>query len=370
MDAFFTNAGKLIGETLQAVYTSVIHNWRILALATLIATALKTYVNGDKLSGLLMRKRKISIIASVIFGAFTPFCACGTSAVVLGMLTTTLPWGPIMAFLTSSPLMSPDGFVFISGIISTGFAIALTVASLGIGLSSGFLTNLVERRTHILENQSRFLEKAGLERGANNSSHGKCGCGGTETIKSGCCTVLQDDNTGMRTAAIGELSEAALDSCCANVTVRGQFTLRSLLVKYRIKEFMLGLYELGIKSMLLSFSIFIAIGYLINSFIPDSMISALFGANAFYAVPLASLIGLPLYLTTASGMPIIQSMMASGASEGAMLAFIITGSATSAWVIAGLSTFLKKKAILLYVLFILAGGMISGYLYDLFLALI
>jgi uncharacterized membrane protein YraQ (UPF0718 family) len=58
-------------------------------------------------------------------------------------------------------------------------------------------------------------------------------------------------------------------------------------------------------------------------------------------------------------------MIASGSSEGAMMAFIITGSATSAWVIAGLSTFLKKRAIALYVAFILAGGILSGYIYNL-----
>jgi hypothetical protein len=48
-----------------------------------------------------------------------------------------------------------------------------------------------------------------------------------------------------------------------------------------------------------------------------------------------------------------------------MLAFIITGSATSTWVIAGLSTFLRKRAILLYVGFVLAGGLVCRYLYDL-----
>ncbi|MGE5678806.1 MAG: permease, partial [Pseudomonadota bacterium] len=90
----------------------------------------------------------------------------------------------------------------------------------------------------------------------------------------------------------------------------------------------------------------------------------LFGARTFYAVPLAAIIGLPLYITTDSGIPIIQSMLQSGASEGAMLAFMIAGSATSAWVIAGLSTFLKKRAILLYVGFVMTGGILTGYLLD------
>jgi uncharacterized membrane protein YraQ (UPF0718 family) len=330
METFFANAGELAGKTLQAVYASVTHNWKILAIAAVIAVALKTYVNSEKLTGLLMKKRKVSILASVLFGAFTPFCACGTSAVVLGMLSTTLPWGPIMAFLTSSPLMSPDGFVLISGVISVSFAIALTVASLAIGLASGFVTNIIEKKTVFLKDQSRYLTKETA-----------AGCSCKEKRSAICCSTVRETAPSWK----------------------------NLKTKLKLKEFVIGIYELGIRRMLISFSIFIAVGYLINSFVPASIISALFGAKAFYAVPLASLIGLPLYLTTESGIPMIQSMMASGASEGAMLAFIITGAATSAWVIAGLSTFMKKRAILLYTAFILVGGILSGYLYDLFLML-
>jgi uncharacterized membrane protein YraQ (UPF0718 family) len=53
-----------------------------------------------------------------------------------------------------------------------------------------------------------------------------------------------------------------------------------------------------------------------------------------------------------------------------MLAFIISGSATSAWVIAGLTTFMKKRALGLYVAYILLGSMLAGYLYDLILRFI
>jgi uncharacterized membrane protein YraQ (UPF0718 family) len=125
-----------------------------------------------------------------------------------------------------------------------------------------------------------------------------------------------------------------------------------------------------LKQILFFFSLFVAVGYLINRFVPTSIISVLFGENSILAVPLATVIGLPLYITTDAAIPIIQSMIRSGASEGAMLSFIITGSATSAWVIAGLATFLKKRAIALYVGYILAGGLICGYLYDLALLLI
>lgn len=108
---------------------------------------------------------------------------------------------------------------------------------------------------------------------------------------------------------------------------------------------------------------------MINYFVPSSFILALFSCETVFAVPLAALIGLPLYIGGESAIPLVQSLMAGGVSGGAMLAFMITGSATSAWVIAGISAFLKKKVIGLYVSYILAGGIVLGYLYDLLLAL-
>lgn len=326
MNAVWTYLWELLTQTVQAVGISLSHNWKVLLLSILMAVGLRTYVNSDKLTRVLFKRKKVSIIASVLFGAFTPLCACGTTAVLIGMLTTALPWGPIMAFLTSSPLMSPDGFVFIAGVINLRFAIALTIASLVIGIASGFITNVIEKKTNFLTNQSRYL---GKEMKSSNISSGP----------------------------------AAQASCACST--EGQPILRAnWMEKLKLKEFTLGILQLGIKQILFFYIVFIAIGFIINYFIPTSVITLLFGQKSFYAVPLASLIGLPLYITTNSGIPIIQSLMDSGASEGAMLAFMITGSATSAWVIAGLASFMKKRAIILYVAFVLAGGMLAGYALD------
>jgi uncharacterized membrane protein YraQ (UPF0718 family) len=64
---------------------------------------------------------------------------------------------------------------------------------------------------------------------------------------------------------------------------------------------------------------------------------------------------------------LIQTLLNGGAGEGAMLAFLITGPGTSAGVIAGISAILKKRAVILYIFFLLSGGIFLGYLYDLYL---
>ncbi len=355
-------------KTGDAVVLSFQHNWKILLISIAIAVALSTYVNSDKMTKFLFKRKSVSIIASVLFGTFTPLCACGTTAVLIGMLTTTLPWGPIMAFLTSSPLMSPDGFVFISGVIGLRFAIALTIASLVIGVASGVITNLIEKKTKYLEDQSRFL-------GAQAGVVPTCGCG-SEKETAGCacqpavavptcgCNPVKEEAEADGHGNSTIIMEADGLLCCQQNSGNDN-SISRFVKKLKLKELATNFYKLGLKQILFFYAIFIAIGSLINTFIPTSIIEVLFGKASFYAVPLASLIGLPLYITTNSGIPIIQSLIQSGASEGAMLAFMITGSATSAWVIAGLATFMKKRAVALYVGFVLVGGILSGYVLDL-----
>lgn len=364
MESALAYIGNLLHGTILAVLTSLAHNGWVLAVSILLAAALKTYVDTEKLTKLLTGRARVPILLSVAVGAFTPFCACGTMAVIIGMLTTTLPWGPIMAFLTSSPLMSPDGFFMISGMISLRFAVALTAASLLIGMASGFATQWIEKRTGILRNQTRWLGKA---------QNGSCGCTGEGPAKAAaeptCCCAepVQPLSIGERQSPAQGISVTPDGACCAALPRAGGRGVWGWLERARLRELVQGVVDLGLKQILPYFCLFIGVGYLVNAFVPASIVSALLGENSAYAVPLASLIGLPLYLTTASSIPVIQSLLQSGASEGAMLAFIISGSATSAWVIAGLATFMKKRALGLYVTYILLGSTLSGCLYDLIL---
>lgn len=307
---------QLVKDTFFYVAGTLIHNAPILLLGLLVAAAISVYVDAEKFREMIMRKSIVSIPATVAFGTFTPFCACGTMAVVVAMLTTTLPWGPIMAFLTASPLMGPDDFIFISGIISVKFAVALTVASIIIGLGSGFAAQFIEKKTHFLDNQTRFSKKI------DNSSHD--------------CLTCDEMN------------------CCTES-------------KHKIKEFLRFCFDVGVKQILIYFAVFAAIGYLINQYVPAEMITHYLGNGNIFAVPLLAVVGLPLYVTGPSSLPVIDALMTGGASDGALLAFLITGPGTSAGVIAGIAMIMKRRAILLYVAFLLTGAILLGYLYDLIL---
>ncbi len=363
MEEILSKLPDLLSQTVTAVFTSLYHNWIPLSLAILTAVLMKVYVDAQRFKKALLNRPNVSIIASVVFGAFTPLCACGTMSVVIGMLTTTLPWGPVMSFLTSSPLMSPDSFIMLTGIIGLNFAVALTVASIFIGLGSGYITHAIEKKTDFLKNQTRFGEKKSKDQA--------CACSETAVEPCGCSTTETNAVSGCGCSE----SAAAADSCGCSESVNLNLSkdgkkVPQFLGRFKLREISKALYTVGVKQILLNFSIFIAIGYLINSFVPTSVIMALFSSDNIFAVPLAALIGLPLYVSGEAAIPLINSLMDSGASGGAMLAFMITGQATSAWVIAGIMAFMKKRVMLLYLGFILAGGILFGYLYDLYLAIV
>lgn len=328
---------ELITNTLIYVWETLLHNSIALSLGVLVAVAIKLYVDPERFRNYLEGNNNISIPAVVLFGALTPFCACGTMAIVVSMLATMLPWGPVMAFLVSSPLMAPDEFIMIAGVISMHFAVAVTVASILIGLVAGYLTHIIEKKTEFLEGQIRFLEKRSELTG--------CGCDCECNLAS------------------------AIDTTKEMVTAKNIIRPSSFVKKYRLDEWVKDIWEIGIKTVLLYFSIFAAIGYLVNVFIPQEIISNLFSGKNIFSVPLSAIIGLPLYVTGPGAIPLMKAFMDAGASEGAMLAFMITGPGTSAAVIAGIMTILKKKAAVLYVVYLLAGAIFLGYLYDFILIL-
>jgi uncharacterized membrane protein YraQ (UPF0718 family) len=353
---------NLLKETLIYVLRTLSHNSLILIFGILVAAAITVYVDPEKMRRAIMKKKGASIFGSVAFGAFTPFCACGTMAVIVAMMTTALPWGPIMAFLTSSPLMSPDEFILYSGIISVKFAVALTAASVIIGLGSGYITHFIEKKTSFLKDQARFSDKKPASSCcAPVTTETCCSSDPTDAPISSCCSAAPAD------APISSCCSAyATESCsCETEAVKEQ----GFVEKYKLKELFMVFYKVGIKQVLLYFSIFAAIGFMINKFVPAELIMKYMGSGNIFAVPLLSLIGLPFYVNSSSSIPIINALMEGGASQGALLAFMITGPGTSAGVIAGLMTIMRKKAIALYVVFLLVFAIILGYLYDFLLML-
>lgn len=348
-------------------------NWFVLLFGIVVAVLISVYVDPEKARKLFLRRPRFLILGSVIFGAVTPFCACGTMAVVLSLVTSTIPWGAIMAFLVSSPLMSPDTFVLLSGFLGVKFAIALTLSSIVLGFGAGWLTQWIEKSTNYLDNQLRLNGQTVNKRKIKKqweSAESYVRSYNQNANLSDLRVVAYSSNDGSNTICC-----TTTESCCTEHAINdieenvisGNYS--KIIDRIKLKKFIRSFIELGVVKVFPLFVLFVVIAYVVKEFVPTAWIVNLFSGEHFYSVPLAALIGLPMYVSDATVVPLLQVLRDAGASDGAILAYMIAGPATSIGVIGGLSVIMKRRAIILYVAIILIGAILLGYGYDLLIVL-
>jgi uncharacterized membrane protein YraQ (UPF0718 family) len=111
------------------------------------------------------------------------------------------------------------------------------------------------------------------------------------------------------------------------------------------------------------------LGYFLNNLIPPSWIPTLFGGSRAYSVSLAATLGLPFYLNTEASLPLVRSLIDGGMSQGASLAFLITGAGASVGAIAGALTIARWRVIVFIVATLWLGAILFGLGYDVLLSL-
>src|SRR5512138_3867894 len=146
---------SLLQYTFSKVLETFSHNWYLLLISILVSVALKLYVDQEAIARFLRRNTKNSVLMATGVAVATPFCSCGTTAVILGMIASTIPWAPIVAFMVASPLTSPEELFYSAGLFGWPFAIAFFVASILLGLMGGAIASFAESRGW-LKDQARF----------------------------------------------------------------------------------------------------------------------------------------------------------------------------------------------------------------------
>ena len=119
--------------------------------------------------------------------------------------------------------------------------------------------------------------------------------------------------------------------------------------------------------LLVMFLSFAFLGYLLNGLIPNSWITSLFGSGHAYSLPLAATLGLPFYINSEASLPMVRAMLDSGMSQGAALAFLISGAGTSIGAIGGALSIARWRVICIVVGTLWVGSMTVGLIFDLLL---
>jgi uncharacterized membrane protein YraQ (UPF0718 family) len=385
----------------QQVGITFLHNWPFLIASVIIAVGLKLYINPDKVSNFLIRYRKVGVVGATLAAVTTPLCSCGTTAIILGMMASMIPWAPIIAFMVASPLTSPQELIYSAGLFGWPFALAFYISSIVLGLLGGLIGDILERHGW-LANQTRFSAPAAANRPAPVAA---CTCDSTpatvfatrpsmihrpqfkqptsillasanSTGEAGlslstCCASPVRSTPAPCECNIEQIPSAAAPCACAGAKIEpvasdcsckeNQATPGHPSVTWRM--FLAEALTTG-KRLLVMFLGFAFIGYFLNGLIPSAWVAAVFGQGNIYSVPLAATLGLPLYINTEASLPLVRALIDGGMSQGAAMAFLITGAGTSIGAFAGALTIARWRVIATVIGTLWLGAVSMGYLYN------
>lgn len=204
--------------------------------------------------------------AAVLLGAVTPFCSCSSIPMTAGLLQSRAPFGPVMAFLFTSPLLNP--FIVVLMITVLGLPVFLLYTSfvLTAAICSGLL-----------------LEKLGFERFVR-------------------ANLYQMSHNGI----VHEYDNQGLPWKQVSVHAVKQF--------WAFAPYMM----LGV-----------GIGAVVHGFVPESFFAGLTNPEAWWLVPVAGLFGVLLYVRASTMIPIAASLVAKGMSLGSVMSLAIGGAGAS-----------------------------------------
>jgi len=102
-------------------------------------------------------------------------------------------------------------------------------------------------------------------------------------------------------------------------------------------------------------------------YVPQAAIASVLGRTSMFAVPLAALVGIPLYLGNVSALPIVSSLLSQGMQSGAAIAFLIAGPVTTVPAMSAVWDIVRRRVFALYVGIGLLGAMLAGTVVNLML---
>ncbi len=275
----------------------------LFVLISFVVSLINQKLPPQKIKKLLSGNRGYGI--AVGLGAVTPFCSCSTLPMTIGLIQARAAFGPIMAFLFTSPLLNP----FIVGLfwVSFGAKVTLIYAVFVVLLASlsGFM-----------------LEKFGFDRYIlADILAPSCSNGGKEESKD-----------------------------CDN-----QLSGKRLLID-TIRQFV-------------SFAPYMAIGVTIGAFlhgyVPQSMFESMAQINPLLLIPAAAIIGVFLYIRASTMVPIASSLMAKGMSMGAIMSLTIAGAGASLPEMIMMKRMFHWPLIIAFIALVFTTACITGFVIDL-----
>lgn len=290
------------GTSLDFFFYDSIKIILLLFLMVFIMGIVRTYISPKTIRNFLTRKTPgLSNIFASCFGALTPFCSCSSIPIYISFLEAGAPLGVASSFLITSPLVNEYVAVLMFGFFGIEVAVAYIFAGIILGTLGGILIGRLGLEKHIVKDM-----------------------------------LLSKD-----------------------ISEKSQFSS----LKARL-EF--GYYEAKkiIKKIWLWVLVGVGIGAIIHGFIPKETIETLVGAGGVFSVPLAVLIGIPIYANCSAVVPIAVALFQKGAPLGTSLAFMMATAALSLPEAIILRRVMRLPLLALFFGFVGLGIILIGYLFN------
>ncbi|MYM57133.1 permease [Thalassovita mangrovi] len=296
------------GEALAFFFYDVPKVMMLLTLIVFAMGVVRSFFSPEKTRAVLSGRREgIGNVLASGLGVLTPFCSCSAVPLFIGFVSAGVPLGVTFSFLIAAPMVNEVALVLLFGLV--GWQVALTY--LGFGLAIAVVAGLI-------------IGKLRLE------------------------GWLQD---WVRDIHSGANAPELLEGEHLTMTDR---------------------YRLGIEAVREIFAKVwiwiiagIAMGALIHGYVPEDLMARIMGADAWWSVPAAVVMGIPMYTNAAGVIPIIEALLGKGAALGTVLAFMMSVIALSLPEMIILHQVLKLRLIAVFIGTVASGILAVGYLFNL-----
>jgi uncharacterized protein len=277
----------------------------LLILIVFIVGIIRSYFSPERTRKMLGGKKLFAgnVLASML-GIVTPFCSCSAIPLFLGFVESGIPLGVTFSFLIAAPMINEVALVLLFGLFGWRTALLYMSTGLIIAILSGYIIGRLK-----LE---KYVEPWVYE------------------IKSG--NVQIDEQT---------------------VTFSDRVDTGIVAVKDIVAK------------VWIYIVIGIGVGAGIHGYVPGNFMASLMGKNAWWSVPIAVIIGVPMYSNAAGIIPVVQALLEKGASLGTVLAFMMSVIGLSLPETIILKKVLKLQLIFAFVAIVAVGIIIVGYIFNL-----
>lgn len=292
----------LAGAVIFFIYDTI-KIFLLLIIIIFIVSLIRSFFSPEKTRAMLTGKGKYTgnVLASLL-GVMTPFCSCSAVPLFLGFVEAGIPLGVTFSFLVASPMINEVALIMLWGMFGWKIAILYIGSGLVIAIFSGIIIGQM-KVDNLIET---FVFKA----------------------------------------------KASGTSIIEGMTFKDRV---SYAVDYTL-DILKGIWPYVV--------IGIGLGAWIHGYVPQDFLAKYAGADKWYAVPLAVLLGVPLYSNAAGVIPLVSALTEKGVAIGTALAFMMSVTALSLPEFMILKKVMKIKLILIFAGVVATGIIFTGYIFN------